>query len=94
MFNFQVPDMVASDQAVAIVKAIRHVDDNATVHIDVAKHAVRIAPAAADATQLSDAISDAGFHPTLDSNRRAGLHAGQAPARIPFEGPAHDFSGG
>ena len=93
MFLFSVKDMHACDSAVAIVKAVRQVDEGASVFVSLERRGVEITPECAGATELSDAIADAGFTPEL-------LPSGRAPPRpsrtrkIPFDGPDHDFSVG
>ena len=94
MFIFSVKDMDESDSAVSIVKCVLHVDEEASVFVSMARHGVEITTERAGATQLSDAISDAGFTPAL-LPRGHGLAAlGKIPPRIPFIGQDHDFNPG
>jgi hypothetical protein len=85
--------MRVSTQAAAVLTAVKHVDEHAVVLLDLPAHQVHIAPAAASATQLSDAIIHAGFDPVLRGSS-GGMAQGrrQAPPRIPFDGADHDFS--
>ena len=90
MFVFTVKDMRVSGQAAAVLAAVKHVDKNAAVFVNLRAHEVQIASARAGATALSDAITDAGFNPILRG--RALRRLGQPPAKIPFVGFDHDFS--
>lgn len=63
MVSFQVNDMTCGHCVSTITKAVRAVDKNATVNIDLAGHRVEIEPSEADAQELSDAIHEAGYTP-------------------------------
>jgi copper chaperone CopZ len=91
MFIFSVKDMQACDSALAIIKAVKGIDANASVHVNLGKQGVEITPARAGATELSDAIASAGFTPFLLACGYARPGAGRAPPKIPFEGHDHDL---
>jgi hypothetical protein len=91
MFVFTINDMRVSSQADAITSAMRHADQDACISVRLDLHEVSIVPSTAGATELSDAIVHAGFHPSLLSNESPGA-LGRRPAKIPFEGLDHDFS--
>lgn len=63
MVSFQVNDMTCGHCVSTITKAVRAVDKNATVNIDLTGHRVEIEPTEADAQELSDAIQEAGYTP-------------------------------
>lgn len=67
MIAFQVNDMTCGHCVSTITKAVRAVDTKATVNIDLANHRVEIEPTEADAQQLSEAIKEVGYTPTLAS---------------------------
>ena len=94
MFLFNVHDMHLCASAVAIVKAVKAVDERACVYINMGRRGVEVVPEKAGATELSDAIAGAGFTPVLlpQGHTLPGLH--RARPRIPFVGADHDFSPG
>lgn len=94
MFIFNVKDMEACDSAVAIVKSVLHVDEEATVFVSMARHGVEITTESAGAAQMSDAITDAGFTPVLLPSGRTLPGSAKTPQCIPFNGADHDFSAG
>jgi copper chaperone len=63
MIAFQVDDMTCGHCVGAITRALKAVDKDAAVQIDLAAHRVQVEPAAADAAQLAAAIEDAGYTP-------------------------------
>jgi copper chaperone len=63
MIAFEVNDMTCGHCVSTITKAIKAVDPNASVRIDLASHRVAIEPAEADIQQLREAIEDAGYTP-------------------------------
>ena len=63
MISFEVNDMTCGHCASTITKAVKDADQAAKVHIDLAAHRVNIDPASANARQLSDAITEAGYTP-------------------------------
>jgi copper chaperone len=63
MIAFEVKDMTCGHCVSTITQAVKAVDGNAKVEIDLARHRVEIEPADADARALADAISDAGYTP-------------------------------
>jgi copper chaperone len=46
-----------------ITKAVKALDQDAEVRVDLATHRVEVDPARADAAQLAAAIEDAGYSP-------------------------------
>lgn len=63
MIAFEVNDMTCGHCVSSITKAVQAVDPQARLEIDLAKHLVQIAPVQADASQLSDAMAQAGYTP-------------------------------
>ncbi|KQP22720.1 heavy-metal-associated domain-containing protein [Pseudorhodoferax sp. Leaf267] len=63
MIAFEVQDMSCGHCVGSITKAVQAVDPQARVEIDLPTHRVQITPAQADAAQLRDAITQAGFTP-------------------------------
>ena len=63
MLTFQVNDMTCGHCVATITKAVKAVDANARVTIDLAQHKVEIESAGVGARQLGDAISAAGYTP-------------------------------
>ena len=54
-----------------ITKAIRGADKDAKVSIDLAQHLVMVEPTEADAQELSDAITEAGYTPVAVQSETA-----------------------
>lgn len=69
MIAFEVNDMTCGHCASTITKALKAVDADARVEIDLAAHRVQIEPAAADADELREAIQDAGYTPVAAATR-------------------------
>ena len=65
MIAFIVSDMTDADSAGSVIKALRAVDDDALVQIDLAKLKVRISPSTASRAEFSDAIRHAGYTPSV-----------------------------
>jgi copper chaperone len=63
MIAFEVNDMTCDHCVGAITKAVKALDSDAQVQIDLAAHRVDIASGQADATALSRAIKEAGYTP-------------------------------
>ena len=63
MIAFQVNDMTCGHCASTITKAVKAVDKDATVAIDLDRRAVMIEPTDADADELRNAIAQAGYTP-------------------------------
>ncbi len=61
MVSFQVNDMTCGHCVGTITKAVKAVDANAQVNIDLAKHLVEIESIGAGASQLGAAINAAGY---------------------------------
>ena len=63
MLTYRVDDMTCGHCASTITKAVRAVDADAKVDIDLAQHLVMVEPTEADVQELSDAIAEAGYTP-------------------------------
>jgi copper chaperone len=60
---FEVSDMSCGHCVSAITKAVKQVDEDAQVRIDLATHRVEVEPAEASAEDLAQAIEEAGYTP-------------------------------
>ena len=60
---FKVADMTCGHCASAITRAVKAVDKDAEVLVNVAERLVEIEPGAADAGVLREAIEEAGYTP-------------------------------
>jgi copper chaperone len=60
---FRVDDMTCGHCVSTITKAIKATDKDAKVTIDLAQHLVMVEPTEADAQELHDAITEAGYTP-------------------------------
>ena len=63
MIAFEVNDMSCGHCVGAITRAVKEVDGEAQVRIDLAAHRVEVEPATASAEELSHAIEEAGYTP-------------------------------
>ena len=63
MITFEVKDMTCGHCVNTITEAVRAVDQAAKIHADLVTHRVQIEPTGSDASQLSDAIQQAGYTP-------------------------------
>jgi copper chaperone len=63
MIAFEVHDMTCGHCVSTITKAVKALDQDAEVRVDLATHRVEVDPARADAAQLAAAIEDAGYSP-------------------------------
>lgn len=63
MITFEVQDMSCGHCVSTITQAVKALDAQARVQIDLARHRVEIEPATADVAALRAAITDAGFTP-------------------------------
>ena len=63
MFAFEVNDMTCGHCVSTITKALKAVDKDAKVAVDLATHRVQVESGAADADELADAIKEAGYTP-------------------------------
>ncbi len=68
MITFEVKDMTCGHCVSTITKAVRAVDKEATVRIELQSHQVLIEPTEADADELRDAIQEAGYTPVVVTN--------------------------
>ena len=100
LFNFDVKDLNECESAVAIVKAVMAVDDEASVYVRMATHSVEVTTETAGSRELLGAISDAGFSAvlipdkgTVASSLSAELPR-RAPPKIPFEPDGTEFDSG
>ena len=75
MIAFEVKDMTCGHCVSTITKAVRGADKDAKVQIDLATHRVQIDPTEANATELSDAIKEAGYTPVEVSAATTGAPA-------------------
>lgn len=63
MITFEVQDMSCGHCVSTITAAVKALDAQARVQIDLASRRVDIEPASADAAALREAITEAGFTP-------------------------------
>ena len=63
MIAFDVNDMTCGHCVGTITQAVKGLDKDAEVRIDLARHRVEIEPQTADARQLAEAIREAGYTP-------------------------------
>ena len=63
MIAFEVNDMTCGHCVSTITKAVKAIDQKATVSIDLAAHRVEIEPTETDAKELGHAIKEAGYTP-------------------------------
>lgn len=63
MLAYRVEDMTCGHCAAAITAAVRAVDAQARVTVDLARHRVTVDAAGADAQAVRDAIAGAGYAP-------------------------------
>lgn len=66
MYNFEVSDMTCSHCVATVEKAVKSVDGDAGLRIDLANLAVRI-ESDKPATSFAEAIAEAGYTPQLRS---------------------------
>jgi copper chaperone len=64
MYNFEVSDMTCSHCVATVEKAVKSVDSNAGLKIDLASLAVTI-ESSKPATSFAEAIAEAGYTPQL-----------------------------
>lgn len=81
MISFQVNDMTCGHCVSTITKALKGVDAKANVQFDLATHRVDIEPGDADASELRDAIQEAGYTPMPTESPAGGAAVIPAPAR-------------
>jgi len=77
---FEVNDMTCGHCASTIATALKAVDADATIDVDLAKRRVRIEPRTADARTLARAIAEAGYTPVLHAGGADGAPLAAAPA--------------
>ena len=63
MITFEVKDMTCGHCVSTITKALKNLDRDAQVDVDLGKRIVQIQPGDSDAQDLSDAIKEAGYSP-------------------------------
>jgi len=63
MLTYRVDDMTCGHCASTITKAVRAVDAGAKVEVDLAQQLVTVEPTEADAAELAEAITAAGYTP-------------------------------
>jgi copper chaperone len=71
MIAFEVKDMTCGHCVSTITKALKAADTDAKVQIDLATHRVQIEPTESNASELSDAIREAGYTPVEVSGATA-----------------------
>ena len=71
MVTFEIKDMTCGHCVSSITKAVRSVDEDARVRIDLARHRVQIEPTRTDAGGLARAIREAGYTPVEVSGAAA-----------------------
>ena len=81
MIAFEVEDMTCGHCVSTITKALKAADQDAKVQIDLAARRVQVEPAEADASELGDAIREAGYTPV-----EVAAGAVQAPAKAATRG--------
>ncbi|HEY9065221.1 MAG TPA: heavy-metal-associated domain-containing protein [Burkholderiaceae bacterium] len=63
MIAFEIQDMSCNHCVGVITRAVKGIDQGATLQVDLAAHRVQIEPASANADTLAEAIRDAGYTP-------------------------------
>ena len=81
MTTFEIKDMTCGHCVGVITKAVKAVDANAVLQIDLATHRVDIDAPAADSAHLSEAIQQAGYTPVLVEAPVEPMAAKATPAR-------------
>ena len=81
MISVQVNDMTCGHCVSSITKAVKAVDSDATVQIDLAPHRVEIEPTKADAVEIGDAIKEAGYTPVAIENSAVAPITASTPTR-------------
>ncbi|WP_284617243.1 heavy-metal-associated domain-containing protein [Aquabacterium humicola] len=72
MLTYRVDDMTCGHCASTITSAVRAVDRGARVQIDLAQHVVAVETTEADAREVADAITEAGYTPVAIEAAPAG----------------------
>ena len=81
MISFQVDDMTCGHCVSSITKAVKSVDSEAKVQINLATHRVDIEPTRIDTAGLSDAINQAGYTAFAIATAPAPIATAGTPAR-------------
>ena len=81
MIAFDVKDMTCGHCVSTITKAVKAVDKDATVQIDLASHTVNVEPGIADAAAIGAAIREAGYSPVAVTPAPSGQPAAPAAKR-------------
>ncbi len=81
MISFEVNDMTCGHCVGTITKAVKVVDKDARLNIDLVNHRVDIEASEAHAAQLSDAIKEAGYTPVVIEAPADRLATSAVPAR-------------
>ena len=63
MITFEVKNMTCGHCVSTITRALKSLDRDALVNVDLGKKIVQIQPGDSDAQELSDAIKEAGYSP-------------------------------
>lgn len=74
MITFEVKDMTCGHCVSTITKALKSLDKDAQVNVDLGKQLVQIEPGDCDAQELSEAIKEAGYSPVqvIENTKIAG----------------------
>ena len=67
MITFEVNDMTCGHCVSSITQAVKAIDEDAQVQIDLPRHLVKIEPGSSDAEALGNAITDSGYTPVAVS---------------------------
>ena len=78
MIAFEVKDMTCGHCVSMITKAVKGVDSDAAVAIDLASKRVEISSSAADQDEFRSAIAEAGYTPTEATAASAPTRAGKS----------------
>ncbi len=65
MITFEVPDMTCGHCVSTITKALKALDTNARVQIDLATHRVQVEPTDSTEQEIRDAIQEVGYAPVV-----------------------------
>lgn len=75
MIAFEVKDMTCGHCVSTITKALKAIDKDAKVQIDLAAHRVQVEPVSADAEELAQALTEAGYTPVSVEAALSGVAA-------------------
>jgi copper chaperone len=78
MLSFRVDNMTCSHCTSTITKALKAVDRDAKVFVDLSAHLVQVESVQADAKKFSEALTEAGYAPVQVEMHRASAAAARA----------------